>query len=195
MYVWLIHHHIWIRHVVHINESCPICECAKWHPMMCAERLPMSHITREWVMSHAWISHVASYDVYRKSPDESCHTEFLPTSPRPTLCGVATISRLLKIIGLICKRTLYKRLYSTKKTCNFKQPTNRSHPIVVRKRLAKDFQKRRVATELQQSCNRVATELQETCQRLAKDLQKTREGWQISSVSVVLSNSVLNHRT
>jgi len=45
--------------------------------------------------------------------------------------GVATISRLLKIIGLFCKRALEKRLYSAKETYNFKEPTNRSHPIVV----------------------------------------------------------------
>jgi len=43
--------------------------------------------------------------------------------------GVATISRLLKIIGLSCKRALWKRLYSSKETYNFKKPTNRSHPI------------------------------------------------------------------
>jgi len=47
-----------------------------------------------------------------------------------TLCyGVATISTLLKIIGLFCKRALQKRLYSAKETYNFKEPTNRSHPI------------------------------------------------------------------
>jgi len=43
--------------------------------------------------------------------------------------GVATISRLLQIIGLFCKRALQKRLYSVKETYNFKKPTNRSHPI------------------------------------------------------------------
>ena len=43
--------------------------------------------------------------------------------------GVATISRLLKIIGLFCKRALQKRLYSAKETYDFKEPTNRSHPI------------------------------------------------------------------
>jgi len=42
---------------------------------------------------------------------------------------VATISRLLKIICLFCKRALQKRLYSAKETYNFKEPTNRSHPI------------------------------------------------------------------
>jgi len=31
---------------------------------------------------------------------------------------------LLKIIGLFCKRALYKRLHSAKETYNFKEPTN-----------------------------------------------------------------------
>jgi len=44
--------------------------------------------------------------------------------------GVATISRLLTIIGLFCKRALQKRLYPAKETYNFKEPTNRGHPIV-----------------------------------------------------------------
>ena len=43
--------------------------------------------------------------------------------------GVAGISRLLKIIGLFWKRALEKRQYSAKETCNFKEPTNQSHPI------------------------------------------------------------------
>ena len=43
--------------------------------------------------------------------------------------GVATISRLLKIIGLFCKRALQKRRYSATETHNFKEPTNHSHLI------------------------------------------------------------------
>ena len=46
---------------------------------------------------------------------------------------VAMMSRLLKIIGLFCKRALYKRRYSAKETCNLKEPTNRSHPILRRR--------------------------------------------------------------
>ena len=42
--------------------------------------------------------------------------------------GVATISRLLKIIGLFCKRALWKRVYSAKETYNFNELTDRSHP-------------------------------------------------------------------
>jgi len=41
----------------------------------------------------------------------------------------ATISGLLKVIGLFCKRALKTRRYSAKETYRFKEPTNRSHPI------------------------------------------------------------------
>ena len=40
--------------------------------------------------------------------------------------GAASSSRLIKIIGLFCKRALWKRRYSAKETCNFKEPTNLS---------------------------------------------------------------------
>ena len=43
--------------------------------------------------------------------------------------GVAMVSRLLKIIGLFCKRALQKRLYSAKETYTLKEPTTCSHPI------------------------------------------------------------------
>jgi len=49
--------------------------------------------------------------------------------------GLASTSRLLKIIGLFCKRDLWKRRYSAKETYYFKEPTNRSHPIVVMLRI------------------------------------------------------------
>ena len=43
--------------------------------------------------------------------------------------GVATISRLLKILGLFCR--ISSLLYGSfaKKTYHFKEPTNHSHPI------------------------------------------------------------------
>ena len=46
-----------------------------------------------------------------------------------TRYAVASISRLLKIIGLFCKRALQKRPIFCKETYNFKDPTNHSHPI------------------------------------------------------------------
>jgi len=42
---------------------------------------------------------------------------------------VATISRMLKNIGLFCKRDLQKRPIFCKETYIFKHPTHRSHPI------------------------------------------------------------------
>ena len=52
-------------------------------------------------------------------------------SGRISPCQVARISRLPKNIGLFCKRTLEKRLYSTKEIYNLKEPTNHRHPISV----------------------------------------------------------------
>ena len=43
---------------------------------------------------------------------------------------MATISRMLKNIGLFCKRALQKRPVFCKETCIFKHPTHRSHPIL-----------------------------------------------------------------
>jgi len=60
------------------------------------------------------------------------HTATQHTDCGPRGRGGGTISRLLKIVGLFCKRAyiLQKRLHSAKETYNFKDPTNRSHPIV-----------------------------------------------------------------
>jgi len=43
--------------------------------------------------------------------------------------GVATSSRLLKIIGFFCRISSLVQVSFTKKTCNCKEPTSRSHPI------------------------------------------------------------------
>jgi len=43
--------------------------------------------------------------------------------------GWAPISRILNIIGLFLQKRLWKRRYSATETYNFKEATNRSHPI------------------------------------------------------------------
>ena len=53
--------------------------------------------------------------------------------------GVATISTLLQMIGLFCKRALSKRRYSAKETYNFKESTHRSHPISSGPSFVRDF--------------------------------------------------------
>ena len=63
-----------------------------------------------------------------------CNSLQLTAHPsRHSMCyyGVATISRMLKNIGLFCKRALQKRPVFCKETCIFKHPTHRSHPIRV----------------------------------------------------------------
>jgi len=44
--------------------------------------------------------------------------------------GVATISRLLKIIGLFCRISSLLQVSFAKETYNFKTPTTCSHPVV-----------------------------------------------------------------
>ena len=43
--------------------------------------------------------------------------------------GVATMSRLLQIIGLFCRMSSLLKGFLAKETYDFKEPTNRSHPI------------------------------------------------------------------
>ena len=73
----------------------------------------MSHGTYEW----GWPRCMVSENVYVYAHHES--SEY----------GVATMSRMLKNIGLFCKRALQKRPVFCKETCIFKHPTHRSHPI------------------------------------------------------------------
>jgi len=44
--------------------------------------------------------------------------------------GVATVSRLLKIIGLFCRIPFLLQGFFVKETYNFKEPTDRSHPKI-----------------------------------------------------------------
>jgi len=110
-----------------MDESChiPACESSHMHGWVMSHTWikHTSHIYEwdscmwdRWVMVHTWIEHITYMN-------ETWHAR-MP-------CGVATISRLFKITGLFCKRALYKRLYPAKETCNFKEPTNRSHPIFI----------------------------------------------------------------
>ena len=48
---------------------------------------------------------------------------------KSTIYGGAPIRRLLKIIGLLCSIQSLLQGFFTTETYNFKEPTNRSHPI------------------------------------------------------------------
>jgi len=81
------------------------------------------------------IEHTHRRDAHKTEKKAKSHVFLIGTVPLYRVCstglgyGVATIRRLFKIIGLFCKRALYKRLDSAKETRNFKEPTNCSHPI------------------------------------------------------------------
>ena len=47
------------------------------------------------------------------------------------LCGVATIRRLVQTIGLFCRISSLSQGSFAKETCDFKESTTCSHPIVV----------------------------------------------------------------
>ena len=78
----------WVSRVAHMDELC---------------------CTYGWVMSHIWMSHVTHMN-------ESCHAydwvmshiriRHVPLTSCPTWYGVASMSRLLKITGLFCKRAI-----------------------------------------------------------------------------------------
>ena len=97
---WVMSHTIWMSHVTHMN--------ATWHT--CAE----SFHTYESVILHIRMSHVTHANVVM-SHMWMCESE---SSSKGTHYGVATNSRLLKIIGLFCKRALQKRRYPAKETYN-----------------------------------------------------------------------------
>ena len=67
-----------------------------------------------------------------KSEKMASKSEGKTSAPRPQVRAeytVATISRMLKNVGLFCKRALQKRPIFCKEKYIFKRPTNRSHPI------------------------------------------------------------------
>ena len=83
--------------------------------------------SREGLFSYIWVS----FHIYRSLFMYLCELILVTwhiTWPFHTY-GVVLASRIDQIIGLFCKRDLWKRRYSAKETCNFKEPTNRSHPI------------------------------------------------------------------
>ena len=150
-YEWVMSHKMWhathviqrgMRHATHSTstttlvhwvmshvwtKSCGKYECVMsrtmWHVTIVTSHVThtMSHVTH--VTSHVIIQRVMTHKMW--------HVTDMTRS-----YGVATISRLLEMIGLFCKRALYKRPYSVKETYNYKEPTNRSHPTCIMRRKA-----------------------------------------------------------
>ena len=102
----LHHHHTYISHGTHMN--------ALWHTYECVmAHIRMSHGTH---MNETWHTYDPDFARRRALRVVSC-------------CGVATISRLLKMIGLFCRILSLLWVSFAKETYHFKEPTNRSHPM------------------------------------------------------------------
>jgi len=100
--------------------------------------------------------------------------------------GVATISRLLKIIGLFCKRALEKRRYSAKETYNFQETTNPSHPICVVSVMSRMKCTSHVMYAKDESCHKCMTWLVHFIRDMT-DTTHRRRDWHDSSNSLVMS--------
>jgi len=86
---------------------------------------------RECVCFSVWIYQCHIYVYIYKYIYTSIYARHHTFSTGYNMYGVATISRLLKIVGLFCTKVLWKRRYSAKETYYFKEPANRSHPICI----------------------------------------------------------------
>jgi len=132
---------MWLGHVTHKNvRGC------HWFN---ARGIRKSHVTceetYEWVMTRG-MSHVTCEGMpliqRSRNTKESCHMWGDIRMSHVTCeesChiwgdirlsyGVATISRLLQIIGLFCRISSLLKGSFAKETYYFKEPTNHSHPI------------------------------------------------------------------
>jgi len=101
---------MWTSHVTHTHSH-------RWQTRSCPSLSDLHTATCSSSLSRYWVYfRLGGNFESHSSADMDCY-------------GVATISRLLQIIGLFCKRALQKRPIFSKETYNFMEPTNRSHPI------------------------------------------------------------------
>jgi len=104
--------HIWMRRVTFMNASCHTYECVVTHVWRHhATHSSESWRTHEGVVPHIWIRRVThtkeSWLAYELSHMKtSRHTYQWDVATMWKSYGVATISRLLQILGLFCKRAL-----------------------------------------------------------------------------------------
>jgi len=101
--------HTRIRCTPHCNKNKYVLQCGVQSPVTVSNSMhpTLQHIyVGRTLDTHPTLQHI-----------RVCHTPMRDTP----YYGVATISRLLKIIGLFCKRALLKRLYSAQETCYVKE--------------------------------------------------------------------------
>ena len=116
-------------YIYKINSTCPVRVCSNMYIFAYLDMHKFIHLNSDHLQVYVDIPaciHICVYIFIHTwiSTSQKLHIYALVST-----YGVATISRLLKIIRLFCKRALKKRRYSAKETHDLKEPTNRSHPI------------------------------------------------------------------
>ena len=84
---------------------------------------------RQYMMCMAVAMQTVQACARYKYVDSQCVCAINPKLIQLLSYGVATISRLLKMIGLFCRISSLLQGSFAKETYHFKEPTNRSHPI------------------------------------------------------------------
>jgi len=110
--------HLCMNHVTRMYQPC--------HTYAWVTNMYQSCHMYEGAMPHVCTGHVTCMHV--PCHTYACHMCAWVVSHVWTWHGLATISRLLKIIGLVGKRFSLKRWYSATATYNSKEPTNHSSP-------------------------------------------------------------------
>jgi len=145
IYVWSVWFTgvTWLVRMCHVPCLTPMCDmtqvshasdlCVReWETNMSAECIHEHFESRTLCVTNTLsLSHIG----LRRVTPECDMSHLTPMCDTNQSYGVATISKLLNIIGLFCKRALWKRLYSAKETSaketyNFKAPTHRRRPII-----------------------------------------------------------------
>jgi len=110
-----------------VNESCHI--WMSYRQTLAQPSWVVRHVTHifEQNMAHIWMSCIQSVNQHLRDMsriEQTSHGTCMKGS-----YGVASISRLLWIIGLFCRISSLLEGSFAKETYHFKEPTNRSHPI------------------------------------------------------------------
>jgi len=111
--------------------QCNACTAAHFNTLptnLCVRDVCVSCPTTQCNACTATHSNILFTNLFANTQNGSKETSLINLS-----YGVATISRMLKNIGLFCKRALQKRPVFCKETCIFKHPTHRSHPILYKR--------------------------------------------------------------